>query len=79
MKITDDTGIDMISEPYGTPKIQTPDLFLSDMRVILSVSTSIKLMRMENGLNLLDYGRLRKAGNIVSYTHTGWTVNDTVL
>jgi len=41
-----------------------------DMRVILSVSTSIKLMRMENGLNLLDYGRLRKAGNIVSYTHT---------
>merc|ERR1712051_270998 len=44
--------------------------FLSDMRVILSVSTSIKLMRMENGLNLLDYGRLRKAGNIVSYTHT---------
>jgi hypothetical protein len=73
----------MISEPFGTPKIQTPDLknkiFLSDMRVILSVSTSIKLMRMENGLNLLDYGRLRKAGNIVSYTHTGWTVNDAVL
>ena len=53
--------------------------FLSDMRVILSVSTSIKLMRMENGLNLLDYGRLRKAGNIVSYTHTGRTVNDAVL
>ena len=53
--------------------------FFSDMRVILSVSTSIKLMRMENGLNLLDYGRLRKAGNIVSYTHTGWTVNDAVL
>ena len=49
------------------------------MRVILSVSTSIKLMRMENGLNLLDYGRLRKAGNIVGYTHTGWTVNDAVL
>ena len=49
------------------------------MRVILSVSTSIKLMRMENGLNLLDYGRLRKAGNIVSYTHTGRTVNDAVL
>ena len=48
------------------------------MRVILSVSTSIKLMRMENGLNLLDYGRLRKAGNIVSYTHTGWTVDDVV-
>ena len=39
-----------------------------DMRVILSVSSSIKLMRMENGLDLLDYGRLRKAGNIVSYT-----------
>ena len=53
--------------------------FFSDMRVILSVSTSIKLMRMENGLNLLDYGRLRKAGNIVSYTHTGWTDNDAVL
>ena len=70
---------------HTVPQIQTPDLknknkiFLSDMRVILSVSTSIKLMRMENGLNLLDYGRLRKAGNIVSYTHTGWTVNDAVL
>ena len=32
------------------------------------MSSSIKLMRMENGLDLLDYGRLRKAGNIVSYT-----------
>ena len=26
---------------------------------------------MENGLNLLDYGRLRKAGDIVSYTDQG--------
>jgi guanine nucleotide exchange factor VAV len=41
------------------------------MRLILSVSSTIKLMRMENGLNLLDYGRLRKAGDIVSYTETG--------
>ncbi len=43
----------------------------SDMRVILGVSSSIKLMRLENGLNLLDYGRLRKAGDIVSYTDNG--------
>jgi len=43
----------------------------SEMRVILGVSSSIKLMKMENGLNLLDYGRLRKAGDIVSYTDQG--------
>ena len=43
----------------------------SDMRLILGVSSTIKLMRMENGLNLLDYGRLRKAGDIVSYTDDG--------
>ncbi len=43
----------------------------NDMRVILSVASSIKLMRMEEGLNLLDYGRLRKAGDIVSYTENG--------
>lgn len=48
----------------------------SDMRVILSVSSSIKLMRLENGLNLLDYGRLRKAGDIVSYTEHGGRVGD---
>ena len=59
--------------------LKIDSFFFSDMRVILSVSTSIKLMRMENGLNLLDYGRLRKAGNIVSYTHTGWMFNDAVL
>ena len=39
----------------------------TDMRLILGVSASIKLMRMENGLRLLDYGRLRKAGDIVRH------------
>ena len=43
----------------------------SDMRLILSVSSNIKLMKLENGLNLLDYGRLRKTGDIVSYTEAG--------
>lgn len=43
----------------------------SDIRLILSVSSTIKLMKMENGLNLLDYGRLRRAGDIVSYTDHG--------
>ena len=43
----------------------------SDMRLILSVASTIKLMKLENGLNLLDYGRLRKAGDIVSYTEAG--------
>ncbi len=43
----------------------------SDMRLILSVSSNIKLMKLENGLNLLDYGRLRKTGDIVSYTDSG--------
>ena len=43
----------------------------SDMRLILQISSTIKLMRMENGLNLLDYGRLRKAGDIVSYNDHG--------
>jgi hypothetical protein len=28
-------------------------------------------MRLENGLNILDYGRLRKAGDIVAYTEYG--------
>lgn len=48
----------------------------SDMRLILNVSSSIKLMRLENGLNLLDYGRLRKAGDIVSYTDQSSRVGD---
>ena len=37
------------------------------MKLIENVGATIKLMKMENGLNLLDYGRLRKAGEINSY------------
>ena len=40
---------------------------LSDMKLIQNVSMSIKLMKLEEGVNLLDYGRLRKAGEIDSY------------
>ena len=37
------------------------------MKLIENVAATIKLMKLENGLNLLDYGRLRKAGEITSY------------
>ncbi len=36
----------------------------NDIHLIVSVAQTIKLMRLENGLNILDYGRLRKAGKI---------------
>lgn len=42
----------------------------SDMRFIHSVGSTIKLMHMEDGLNLLDYGRLRKTGDITSYSES---------
>ena len=48
----------------------------ADMRLILSVASNIKLMKLENGLNLLDYGRLRKTGDIVSYTDAGGRSGD---
>ena len=37
------------------------------MKLIENVGATIKLMKLENGMNLLDYGRLRKAGEIVSH------------
>lgn len=40
---------------------------LADMNVIRNVAASIRQMRVEDGLSLLDYGRLRKAGEIESH------------
>lgn len=40
---------------------------ISDMKLIENVAATIKLMKLENGMILLDYGRLRKAGEIISH------------
>ena len=48
---------------------------LADMNLIQNVSNTIKLMKLERGLHLLDYGRLRKAGDVE--THVGkWILGD---
>ena len=42
------------------------------MKLIETVARSIKLMKLEDGLHLLDYGRLRRAGDIE--VHAGKTL-----
>jgi len=43
----------------------------ADVKVIQSLSSSIKLMELPGNSKLTDFGRLRKAGDAVVYTDRG--------
>ena len=38
-----------------------------DIKLIREVEKTVNWIRFKNGLNILEYGRFRKAGDIVSY------------